>query len=57
MARPPKSKTEVRGRLMQVRVQDREYELFKQAASESGLDVSGWVRERLLQAAKKELRK
>jgi hypothetical protein len=57
MARPLKDKAEVRARLMQVRVQEREYEQFKQAAGQAGLDVSGWVRERLLQAAKKELRK
>jgi uncharacterized protein (DUF1778 family) len=57
MARPRKEKTEVRGSLLQVRIQEQERELFKQAAKQSGLEVSGWVRERLLQAARKELRK
>jgi uncharacterized protein (DUF1778 family) len=57
MARPRKEKTEVRGALLQVRVLDDERELFRKAAKESGLEVSSWVRERLLQAAKKELRK
>jgi len=45
-----------RAKLLQVRVLEREYSFFKEAAEESGLDLSAWVRERLLQAARKELR-
>lgn len=57
MARPRKAQTEARGKLMQVRVQEREHVQFKEAAEQAGLELSSWVRERLLQAAKKELRK
>jgi len=56
MARPRKPKGHGRDKLLQVRVQGREYVSFKEAAESSGLDLSAWVRERLLQAAKKELR-
>jgi predicted HicB family RNase H-like nuclease len=56
MARPPKKKEESRAKLMQVRVQDREYETFKEAAERAGLDLSAWVRERLRNAARKDLK-
>lgn len=56
MARPKKKAAETRGKMLQVRLQGREYETFKGAAAKSGLDLSGWVRERLRQAAKKDLR-
>jgi uncharacterized protein (DUF1778 family) len=56
MARPKKTKGESRDRLLQVRVQAREYKYFKEAAQIAGLDLSAWVRERLLQATRKELR-
>lgn len=56
MARPPKKEGEARDHLMQVRVQEKEYEAFKDAAESSGLDLSAWVRTRLLILAKKELR-
>jgi len=39
---------------MQVRLQEKEYEAFKKAAEESGLDLSSWVRERLRKAAQRE---
>ncbi len=41
---------------MQVRVQNREYAAFKEAAEAVGLDLSGWVRERLRQAMRRDLR-
>ena len=55
MARPRKPKGAARGKLLQVRLQDREYLSFKQAAESCGLDLSAWVRERLIQATRKEL--
>ena len=57
MARPPKQEGDARDRLMQVRVKSVEFEAFKKAADEAGLDLSGWVRERLRTAAKKEQRR
>jgi hypothetical protein len=56
MARPTKPKDEARAKMLQVRVQQGEYLTFKEAAEKSGLDVSAWVRERLIQAARKESR-
>jgi hypothetical protein len=55
MARPPKPKGESRDKLMQVRVLAAEYAAFGKAAKASGLDLSGWVRERLRLIAKQEL--
>lgn len=56
MARPKKISGQARDKLLQVRVLEREYSSFKGAAEESGLDLSSWVRERLLQAARREKR-
>ncbi len=56
MARPTKPKGESRDKLMQIRVQQREQEIFREAANACGLDVSSWARERLIQAAKKDLK-
>ena len=56
MARPHKQEGKARDRLMQVRLQGKEYEAFKDAADSAGLDLSSWVRERLRRAAKKDLR-
>lgn len=53
MARPRKPKGEGRDKLLQVRLQDGEYISFKRAADHSGLDLSAWVREQLLQAAQR----
>jgi uncharacterized protein (DUF1778 family) len=44
-----------REELLQVRVAGTEKEAFEEAASLSGLQLSGWVRERLRQAAVREL--
>ena len=57
MVRPKKEEGASRDKLMQVRVQAREYKSFKEAAELSGLDLSAWVRQQLLQAARKEMRK
>lgn len=57
MGRPQKDKDESRARLMQVRVQNREYEIFKEAADAAGLDLSGWVRARLRDAAIRDKKK
>ncbi len=56
MARPKKKPDQTRAKMLQVRVQQSEYVAFKEAAEQSGLDVSAWVRERLIQAARKEAR-
>jgi hypothetical protein len=55
MARPKKEKDESRVKLMQVRLKESEFDEFSKAASSSGLDLSGWVRERLLTAARREV--
>jgi uncharacterized protein (DUF1778 family) len=57
MARPKKPKGQAREKLMQVRVQVREYQSFKEAADASGLDLSGWVRQQLLLAAKRDIKR
>jgi hypothetical protein len=57
MARPKKPKGYAREKLMQVRVQDGEYKSFKEAADAAGLDLSGWVRSRLRDAALKDKKK
>jgi uncharacterized protein (DUF1778 family) len=54
MARPQKPEGEARDKLMQVRLQGREYELLKEAAERTGLDLSAWVREKLLNAAQRD---
>lgn len=56
MVRPRKPEGETRERLLQVRVLEREYATFKDAAEQSGLDLSAWVRERLIQASRKEVK-
>lgn len=56
MARPAKPEGQARDKLLQVRVLAREYESFRGAAEGCGLDLSSWVRERLLQAARREQR-
>jgi hypothetical protein len=56
MARPKKDEGNARDRLMQVRLQGREYDEFRKAAESAGLDLSAWARERLLLAARRDLR-
>jgi hypothetical protein len=55
MGRPKKHAGTARDKLMQVRVRQREYGEFKNAADSAGLDLSSWVRERLLMAAKRDM--
>lgn len=56
MARPMKPTEKSRGKMLQVRLMVREYSSFQEAAEQSGLDLSSWVRERLIQAARKEVK-
>ena len=56
MVRPKKKKSISHNKLMQVRLQQKEYRLFKKAADNAGLDLSAWVRERLRTVVMKELR-
>lgn len=42
---------------MQVRVQLKQYDSFREAADASGLDLSAWVRQQLLLAARRDLRR
>jgi hypothetical protein len=56
MGRPKKEKDASRAKLMQVRLKENEFDEFKAAAELSGLELSSWVRERLLRAARKESR-
>jgi hypothetical protein len=41
---------------MQIRVRRGEYDVFREAAEAAGLDLSGWARQRLRMAAKRDLR-
>lgn len=43
-------------RPLQIRVAQELYELFESAANASGLSLSAWVRDRLTQTARRELR-
>jgi hypothetical protein len=54
MVRPKKEKGSARDKLLQVRLRGAEYVEFQTAAEMSGLDLSAWVRERLLIAARRE---
>ena|SRR5436190_2827478 len=56
MVRPRKPDPELRSKLLQVRVHEVEHETFQAAAKGVGLALSSWVRTRLLEAAKKDLR-
>ncbi|MGC1274023.1 MAG: hypothetical protein WBC44_09975 [Planctomycetaceae bacterium] len=56
MVRPKKAEGESREKLMQIRLRPAEYVAFKEAAEAAGLDLSGWVRERLRDAVRKERR-
>lgn len=54
MGRPPKPVEDKRERYLQVRVSDDEKSTFDEAAKDSGLELSQWVRNRLLMAARAE---
>lgn len=55
MSRPCKTKLTARNTLMQTRLTPAESDTFKAAAERCGLELSSWVRERLLAAARREL--
>jgi uncharacterized protein (DUF1778 family) len=40
---------------LNMRLKPEQLELFRQAADHAGLSLSGWVRERLLRAAREEM--
>ena len=51
--RPPKEQTKTG--LLDIRLEEKEKQAFKDAADLAGLPLSGWVRERLRRVARKEL--
>jgi uncharacterized protein (DUF1778 family) len=53
--RPPKGSDQVKGIRLDMRIMPTEKQGFKAAAALSGLELSSWIRERLRQAARKEL--
>ena len=53
--RPPVSADKAKADHVQVRLEVAEKEAFRRAAEIAGLALSGWIRERLRRAAKKEL--
>jgi uncharacterized protein (DUF1778 family) len=55
--RPPKGSGQGKSNRLDMRVDDAEKEGFRAAATLSGLEMSAWIRERLRQAARKELEK
>jgi uncharacterized protein (DUF1778 family) len=55
MGRPKKSPDAVKADYIEVRCEESEKQAFRAAAEASGLPLSGWIRERLRRAARKEL--
>jgi uncharacterized protein (DUF1778 family) len=53
--RPPKGSDQVKGIRLDMRIMPTEKQGFKAAAALAGLELSGWIRERLRLAARKEL--
>jgi uncharacterized protein (DUF1778 family) len=53
--RPKKDADRTKAETLDVRIEPAEKQAFKDAADLAGLAVSAWVRERLRQAARKEL--
>ena len=54
MVRPTMPTGEARQKLMQVRVQEREYEAYQDAAERAGVGLSEWVRGVLSRTAKRQ---
>src|SRR5262249_35808667 len=52
--RPPKGLDKIRGVRLDMRLEPAEKEAFRGAAALAGLDLSGWIRERLRTLARKE---
>lgn len=55
MARPTKPDDEKFDAAIRLRMREQDKELIDKAARRSGLSTSGWTRDRLLRAARKEL--
>jgi hypothetical protein len=53
--RPKKSSDSLKADYIEVRCEGAEKEAFRAAAEAAGLPLSGWIRERLRKAARKEL--
>jgi hypothetical protein len=53
--RPPKGSDKIKGIRLDMRIEAAEKEAFRAASELAGLDMSGWIRERLRAAARKEL--
>jgi uncharacterized protein (DUF1778 family) len=53
--RPPKGSDKVKGIRLDMRLDQAEKDAFRAAAELAGLDMSGWIRERLRAIARKEL--
>ena len=53
--RPKKNADSVKAEYIEVRCELSEKEAFRSAAEAAGLPLSGWIRERLRRAARKEL--
>jgi Protein of unknown function (DUF1778). len=53
--RPRNGSGQIKGFRLEMRVDEGEKEAFRVAAELSGLEMSGWIRERLRAAARKEL--
>jgi hypothetical protein len=55
MGRPKKKPDAVKADYIEVRCEEAEKQAFRAAAEAAGLPLSGWIRERLRRAARKEL--
>jgi hypothetical protein len=55
MGRPKKAPDAVKASWIEMRCEDAEKEAFRAASELAGLPLSGWIRTRLRQAAKREL--
>ena len=53
--RPKKKREAVKADYIEVRCEEAEKRAFRMAAEAAGLPLSGWIRERLRRAARKEL--
>lgn len=57
LGRPPKKPDEKFDKAVRVRMRQVDYDLAEKAAQRAGLSVSGWTRSRLIEAAKRELKR
>ena len=55
IGRPKKSAESRKAEYIEVRCEESEKDAFRSAAEAAGLPLSGWIRERLRKAARKEL--